>query len=141
MDDALRVELPAELADELIADGFDEFLSFRGSAEAVTILSVASASLAAGANVATILIAREQTGRFLTGLRHWIRRKAASQVSDEVKIDISVQAGGRTRRLRIQLESSDDLSDTDVELVTASLPLMFDQILRAADTDVTPAPG
>jgi hypothetical protein len=57
MDEDLRVELPEDLVNELIGMGFEEFIVFRGlSAEAGTVMTVASASLALGANMATIMV-------------------------------------------------------------------------------------
>jgi hypothetical protein len=67
INEALRVEVPAELADELIVEGLEEFVVFRDAASDVaTLVSVASASLATGANVATTLVARQAVGHFVT---------------------------------------------------------------------------
>ena len=77
MDDSLRVELPDDLADELISRGFDEFIAFRGLlADAGTIMTVASASLAVGANTATILVSRDSLREFVSAVGDSLRRKA-----------------------------------------------------------------
>lgn len=49
MDDVLRAELPADLADELIGQGYEEIFASRGlAADATTVVTVVSAGLAVG---------------------------------------------------------------------------------------------
>jgi hypothetical protein len=135
--DVLHAELPADLADELIADGFDEFIAVRGAVtEAVTVLSVASVGLAAAANVATILVARESAGQFVATLRNWFRRKAACEPGSELTIEVSARHGDHTKHLQLRLESSDGLSDADMASLTVLVTSVFDEGARA---DVTAA--
>jgi hypothetical protein len=140
--DVLHAEVPAELADELIAEGFDEFIAVRGVlTDTVTVLSVASVGLAAGANVATILVAREAADQFVASLRNWFRRKAASESGSELTIDVLARHRDRRKHLQVRLQSSDGLSDADMTSLTALVTSLFDENPHGTQTDVTPASG
>jgi hypothetical protein len=142
MSDVLRVELPAELADELIDEGYEEFIVFRGAViDAATVLNVAAASLAAGANVATILVARQNVGHFVAALGNWVRRKSASQTGGEVTIDLSARQGDSVKRLRVQLESSSGISDTDAAALKAFVATLFDSSPSDTGGKVTETTG
>jgi len=55
MNDMIRAQLPADLADELVGKGFEEYLVFRGVlADAGTVMTVASTS-AASRNVLRVI--------------------------------------------------------------------------------------
>ena len=78
MNEVLRAELPPDLADELIGKDFEELFASRGPlADAGTVVTVTSAALAVGANVATILVSREALGQFVRTISGWALRKAA----------------------------------------------------------------
>jgi hypothetical protein len=97
MDEVIRAQLPADLADKLIGEGFEEFLVFRGFVgDAGTVMTMASAGLAVGANTATIAVSRDQLREFVAGVRAWVLRKALPKPGEEIAIDFVGQARRRS---------------------------------------------
>ena len=119
MNDVLRAELPADLADELIGKGFEESFASRGLlTDAGTVVTVASAALAVGANVATIIVSREALGQFAGILRDWVLRKAAGRPDGEVTIEISAARGNEETRLRLEVSSKNGTPQIDTAALT-----------------------
>jgi hypothetical protein len=142
MRDVLVVELPDDLADELIDDGFEEFIVFRGPAEyADAVLTVVSAGLAAGANAATIIVARDAITQFVAAMRAWVRRKAASRPAAELTLDISARHVGTETRLRLEASAENGSPEIDTAALTALITSLFadkpDE--REALPDATPS--
>jgi hypothetical protein len=138
MDEDLRVELPEDLANELIGMGFEEVIVFRGlSAEAGTVMTVASASLALGANMATIVVARKEIGEFVTAVRNWVRRKTAGSPEGEVSIDISARRGDEQTRAWVKIESKGGTPELDTAALTA---FMISLLTDKAAESAAPAP-
>lgn len=126
MADEIRVELPEDLASELIGAGFAEFFVRRGVlTEAGTVMAVASASLAAGANMATIIVARRELGDFVAAMRDWVRRKAAGKPDAELAIDVSARHGGEETRVRVKIESENGTPNLDTTALTAFITSLF----------------
>jgi hypothetical protein len=120
MEDEFRAELPEDLADELVGMGFEEFFVFRGFlVETGTVMTVASASVAAGANMATIVVARKELGDFVAAVRDWVRRKAADKPDGEVTIDVSARRGDEETRMRVKIESKNGMPELDTVALTA----------------------
>jgi hypothetical protein len=125
-DDVLRVELPADLADELIDDGFEEYIAFRGlAAYADTAVTLASTGLAAGANAATILVSRDAIIGFVAAIRAWARRKAASRPDGELTIDISARHGDTETRLRLEVATETGSPEIDTAALAAFITSLF----------------
>jgi hypothetical protein len=126
MTDMLHAELPADLADELIDKGYEEFIAFRGLlTDAGTIVTVASASLAAGANAATIIVSRDALSDFVTAIRDWARRKAAGRQGGELTIDFSARRGNEKTRLRLEMTSENGTPEIDAVALTAFITALF----------------
>jgi hypothetical protein len=126
MNDAIRVQLPADLADELIGKGFEEHLVFRGIlVDAGTVMTVASASLAVGANIATIVVSRGELGEFIATVRDWIRRKAAGKPDGEITIDFAARQGDGETRVRIHVESRDGMPEIDTAALATFITSVF----------------
>jgi hypothetical protein len=132
MDDVLRAEMPTDLADELIGEGFEEIFASRGlAADAETVVTVLSAGLAVGANVATILVSREALGQFARAIRDWMLRKAAGRQNDEIVIDISAVRAGEKMRLQLEVSSENGIPQIDTAALTAFVTsLIPDQTSR-----------
>jgi hypothetical protein len=126
MSDVVQAELPADLADALVGEGFEEFIAFRGFlAEAGTVMTLASVGLGVGANAATILVSRDALGQFLSVVRDWVQRKAAGQPGGELAIDISARRGDDETRLRLTIESRNGIPHVDTAALTAFITSMF----------------
>ena len=126
MNDVIRAQLPADLADELISKGFEEFLVFRGLlADAGTLMTVASASLAVGANIATIVVSRDELGEFIATVRDWTRRKAAGKPDGELTIDFTARQGDEETRVRVQVEFQDGVLEIDTAALAAFITSLF----------------
>jgi hypothetical protein len=126
MNDVLHAELPADLADELIGKGFEEFISYRGAiADVGTVLAVASAGLAAGANAATIVVSRDALSAFVAAVGDWIRRKAGGRPDGELTIDFSARRGNEKTRLRLEVTSENGTPDIDAAALTAFITSLF----------------
>ena len=148
MDDVLCAELPADLADELIGEGFEEVFASRGlAADAGTVVTVVSAGLAVGANVATILVSREALGQFTRAIRDWVLRKAAGRPHSEVMIEISAVRAGKKMRLRLEVSSENGTPEIDTAALTAFITSLIPDQTSEADKDFTsdqarlPGPG
>lgn len=141
MDDVLCAELPADLADELIGKGFEEFVPFRGFlTEAGTVMTLASTGLAVGANIATILVSREELGEFVAAIRDWVRGKTPSQPTGELAIDVLAKQGGEETRIQVKVVSKNGVSQIDAAALTAFVASLFPDELSAAG-DVTSTPN
>jgi hypothetical protein len=126
MNDAIRVELPEDLADELVGKGFEEFFVFRGLlSDAGTIVTVTSAGLAFGANFATIIVSRSELGEFVDAVRDWVRRKAGGKPDTEVTIDVSARHGTEETRVRVRVESKNGAPEVDTTALTAFITSLF----------------
>ena len=138
MKDVLCAELPADLANELISKGFEEFFASRGLlTDAGTVVTVASAGVAVGANVATILVSREALGQFAAAIRDWVLRKAAGRPDGEVTIEISAARGNEETQLRLKVTSKNGTPQIDTAALTAFITSLFpDQ--RSGPTGISP---
>jgi hypothetical protein len=126
MNDVLHAELPADLADALIEEGFEELVTFRGPAAYVgTVVTVALAGLAAGANAVTIIVSREAISGFVAAIRTWARRKAAGKPDGELTIDISVRHGDAKTRLRLEVAADNGAPQIDTVALTAFITSLF----------------
>lgn len=134
MNDELHVEVPADLADELIGKGFEEFFALRGFlAEAVTVMAVASAGLAAGANAVTIIVSRAELSEFLAVVHAWVQRKSTCQPNGEFAVDISAKQGIETTRLRLEITSKSGTPEIDIATLTTFITALFsDETSRKA---------
>jgi hypothetical protein len=131
MDEVIRAQLPADLAYELIGEGFEEFLAFRGLVgDAETVMTMASAGLAVGANTATIAVSRDQLHEFVAGVRAWILRKALRNSGEEIAIDFVARQGGEAMRVSIRVESRNGAAEIDTAALAAFITSLFPQ--RAA---------
>jgi hypothetical protein len=134
MDDVLRAELPADLADELIGQGYEEIFASRGlAADATTVVTVVSAGLAVGANFATILVSREALGQFARAIRDWVLRKAASRPHGEVMIEISAVRADKKLRLRLEVSSENGTPQIDSAALTAFITSLIPDQASGAD--------
>jgi hypothetical protein len=126
MNDSVRVELPGDLADELSGKGFEEFFVFRGVlADAGTVVTLASAGIAVSANVATIVVSRDELVKFADAVRDWVRRKATRKADGVVAIDLSARRGDRETRVRLKVESKDGSPELDVVALSAFITSLF----------------
>jgi hypothetical protein len=142
MNDVVRAELPADLADALIGEGFEEFAAFRGLlSDAGTVMTVASVGLAAGANVATILVSREAIAEFVSVMRDWLRRRVAGQPGEKLAIDVSAGRQGEETRLRIRAESRNGTLELDAVALTAFITSLFPDSTSGTAPDEGSASG
>lgn len=126
MDEVLHAELPADLADELVDQGFEEFFASRGLlTDAGTVLTLASVGLAAGANAATILVSREAISQFVSVIRGWARRKAEAAPAEEFTIEISATRGNEETRLQLKASSKNGAPQIDTTALTALITSLF----------------
>jgi hypothetical protein len=126
MNDVIRAQLPADLADELVGKGFEEYLVFRGVlADAGTVMTMASASLAIGANIATVIVSREEVGKFIAAVRDWVRRKAAGKPGGEMTIDFAARQGDCVTRVHVRVESQDGVPEIDTAALAAFITSAF----------------
>jgi hypothetical protein len=140
MNDVLHAELPAGLAEELIGNGFEEYIVFRGfPADVATMVTVASAGLAVGANAATIIVSRDALSEFVTAIRDWVRRKAAGHPDGELTIDVSARQGNRKTRLRLEIASENGAPEIDTAALTAFITSLFPDKHSGTAQNVTPA--
>ena len=135
MDDVLRAELPADLADELIGEGFGEIFASRGLVvDAGTVVTVVSAGLAVGANVATILVSREALGQFARAIRDWVLHKAAGHPHGEVMIEISAVRADEKMRLRLEISLENGTPQIDTAALTAFITSLIPDQTSGADS-------
>lgn len=126
MNDVIRAQLPADLADELVGKGFEEYLVFRGVlADAGTVMTMASASLAVGANIATIVVSRDEVGEFIAAVRDWVRRKAAGKPGREMTIDFAARQGDYETRVQVRVESQGGVPEIDTAALAAFIASAF----------------
>lgn len=126
MSDELCVEVPAELAESLTGDGFDEVVSFRGFA-ADAILTVVPAGLAVAANATTILMSREAIGELVDRIRAWMTRHTKSAAGSEFVVEVSARRGHAQSRLRLtsRCETPGAAPQIDTAALAALLESMF----------------
>ena len=135
MNDVICVRLPADLADELIDEGFEEYPVFRGLlADVGTVISVTSAGLAVGANIATIIVSRNELGEFISAVRDWVLRKAAAKPDGEITIDFIARQGHQETQVCVQVESRNGVPEIDTEALAAFIASVFP---RSAAQDAT----
>ena len=138
MDDVLRAELPADLADELIGEGFEEIFASRSLVtDAGTVVTVVSAGLAIGANVATILVSREALGQFALAIRDWVLRKAAGRPHGEVMIEISAVRADDKMRLRLEVSSENGTPQIDTAALTVFITSLIPDQTSGLTKDFT----
>lgn len=131
MNEVLRAELPPDLADELIGKDFEELFASRGPlADAGTVVTVTSAALAVGANVATILVSREALGQFVRTISGWMLRKAARRPDGDVTIEISAARENERMQLRLEVSSENGTPQIDTMALTAFITSLFTEITR-----------
>jgi hypothetical protein len=127
MTNEIRTQLPDDLADELISQGFEESLNLRSGllADAGTVMTVASNVLGIGGNSTLILVSRKDIGVFVAAVRDWILRKKASKPENEIALDFSVKRGESKKHLEMRFESSDGIADMDTAALTSFISSLF----------------
>src|SRR5882757_7240132 len=98
--DVCRVRVPAQLAGELALEGFD-FAGTRGALD--EMLAVSSV----GANLVTILVARDKAAALVAGVRTWLTRRTAAPEGSELVLDLSLRNGDRQYELRVVARRGD----------------------------------
>ena len=134
MTDTLFVEVPAELAEKMINEGFEEYVPFRSlAAEAGTIVTIASAGLSVGANFITILVSRDTLTEFLAAVRDWVQRKAYLQPGNKIEINISARKGRAESKVRIESISEDGIPQIDLDALETLIDSLFaDDVQRGS---------
>jgi hypothetical protein len=133
--DVVRVQVPAQFAEELVSAGFREAKPppFRGGGvEPVLTLVATGAGLAADA--ATILVAKDAAGDLLARLRSWATRRARSRVGSELVIEAIGRSG--TVNSHVQIEVRCSSADAVPEVDTHALALLLSSVFGSR---VTPA--
>jgi hypothetical protein len=140
MTDGLRAELPDDLADELIRQGFEESFALRSGflADAGTVMTVASNILAIGGNGTLIVVSRKDIGVFVAAVRDWILRKKASKPGNEITMNFSARRGESETNFTMHLESSDGIADVDTTGLFSFVSSLFAGLpIEAGDGDAS----
>jgi hypothetical protein len=134
-------EVPDDLADELIDQGFEEYLAFRSDflTDAGTVITVAANVLAIGGNAVLIMVSREEVGKFVTAVRDWILRKKPAQPDSVVSIDISARCGEDKMRLHLQVESDNGAPHLDTSALSSLVSSLFAELPGESEPDDTQA--
>lgn len=142
MSDELCVEVPADLAEILTGDGFDEEVSFRGFAtDSYAVLTVVPATIAVAANFATILVSQEAVGDLIDRIRAWMGRHTKSGVASEFVVEVSARRGSTRTRLRItsRYETREGAPEIDTAALKSLVESMFTD--PQEDQDAVLPPG
>lgn len=127
------MEMPAELAERLTGEGFDEVVSFRGyTADAHVMLTVAPAGLAAAANLVTILVSRDAFKDLIEGVRAWMIRRTGHESGSEFAIEISARRGNE--RSSVRVTAWRDVPGDIPQIDTSALVSLVESILPANGT-------
>lgn len=127
MTDELRAELPEDLADELIRQGFEESLGLRSGflTDAGTVMTVASNILAIGGNSTLIVVSRRDIGVFVAAVRDWMLRKKAPRPDYEITFDFSARQGESERHLTMRFDSSNGMAEVDTTALGSFVSSLF----------------
>jgi hypothetical protein len=118
MGDKVRVQVPAQFADELSKIDYPMASRpvFRGSgADQLLTLAVTGAGLAADA--ATILVAKDAARDFLEQVRRWMFRQARSSAGSTLVIELNRRSPSGTSKVRVEVTatSADVIPEADVQ--------------------------
>jgi hypothetical protein len=141
MSDELRVELPDDLADELIRQGFEESFARRGGllADTGTVMTVAANVLAVGGNSTLIVVSRKDIAVFVAAVRDWVFRKEASTPDQEIKISISARQGEIKRNFTGHFVANGDIADVDTAGLGSFVLSLFTGLpVEAGNADASP---
>ena len=109
MSDELLIQVPRDLADVLVAEGFDEVESFRTpdvwATEIHAILSVINAALPATASVATLIIAKSEAARLVSSVWKCLAQRPTSTSTDGTTIELTVRRHGDESRAQVSISS------------------------------------
>jgi hypothetical protein len=112
---SVYVEVPPDLAERLVDDGFRRAGVKRGAGLAET----AQAGIEVGANLVTILLAQYQIPEFLQHLRAFVRGRREQRHSAKLVIEVD------GRRMAISLEGErDEAGDIPVALMRGMAALL-----------------
>jgi hypothetical protein len=113
--DAVLVEVPGQFAEELVSAGFRKTRPVRdGGIEPVLTLVATGAGI--GADMATILLAKDAVGDFIVRLRAWMTHHGRSQQGSEVVVDISRRSPDGYVRVHLKISRTGPHSAPDVDM-------------------------
>jgi hypothetical protein len=116
--DAVLVEVPGQFAEELVSAGFRKTRPVRdGGIEPVLTLVATGAGI--GADMATILLAKDAVADFMARLRVWMTQHGKSQPGSEVVTDISGRSPDGDVRVHLKVSRTGPHPATDVDMQAA----------------------
>jgi hypothetical protein len=124
------VRVPRDLAKELDRDGIEELEQVRSLDWLAPTATIAVTLVGAGADLTTVLLARDSLAQFANRLLTWGRRRSQEVSGSVLTIHIDVKGTGDNssrRSLDLKFSSTDETPQIDTE---ALLP-----ILRATFAD------
>jgi hypothetical protein len=127
MAEEVYVRVPRDLAKELDRDGIEELERVRSLDWLAPTATIAVMLVGAGADLTTVLLARDSLAQFANRLFTWARRRSQEASGSVLTVHIDVKATGDNslrRSLDLKFSSTDETPQIDTE---ALLP-----ILRAA---------
>ncbi|WP_018544495.1 hypothetical protein [Streptomyces sp. LaPpAH-108] len=119
----LHIQVPEDLWQLLDAADFDSLDSFRGADQwadvAHAVVATAEQGLGMGANLVTVLLARDAIASFVEQVRRWTdRRGAETRRTGEAVVNLTVRTADDTTTISITRKGT---ADVDVELLTRLL--------------------
>jgi hypothetical protein len=141
MVDEVIVQLPGELAAELVGAGFRRVRRLRGGGvEPVLTFAATGAGLAADA--ATILLAKDAAADFVARLRSWMARRGRSQNGGEFIVEVSHRSPGTDSRLRLvaRWDAGVAAPAVDMQALTSLLGSVFAEGGAVSERDRGVAP-
>ncbi|MFF0054550.1 hypothetical protein ACFYRI_09170 [Streptomyces microflavus] len=105
MGDLMHIQVPADLWPDLDAEGFDSLGSFRSPGQwadvAQGVITVTDQGLGLGANLVTVILARDALVSFAERVRIWAGRRSSEQLADDFEAELTVRSGGTESRITI----------------------------------------
>jgi hypothetical protein len=126
--DAVRVAVPGDLARELLREGLSEVKRVRG-ADAQMILTIAETTVGLTANLATILVAKDEIGAFIQALRRWMADSTGRESGSEFTLEASRHDTHAEVKVRITSRRDDASQPPGVDVAAV------ESLVRAIFTD------
>jgi hypothetical protein len=121
--DIWSVQVPSELASELILEGFD-------TAGARSALDVALTASTIGVNLVTVMVAKDKVAELIKTVRAWMTRSTAAAEGSELVLDLSARNGDQQFEVRVVARRTSAGSPPQIE--TAALDALLASTLKDA---------
>jgi len=124
MPNIIFVQVPGELAARLPPERYRRFMPPRDAgSEALFVLTVINMTVGVGADVATIVLARDSIGDFVATVRSWIKGLARSgagheRVADKRSVELTYRGPGVQAHILVECERSPAGAVTEPDLTS-----------------------